>query len=191
MNGINELASAQLADSQRWFPAVHQPVTLTGHQHAVLHFALGAGGEVGEILNKVKKYSGYSDVTSEHSEGWLVKAMSDEIPDALVYLLDLAAELGIDIVKSMRDKHGVCMGRWEKGYTWDAVPVGHVVPGSGEIIAKQPHVGGWHVTFRRIDVFPGEEWSRYCSGFDLVPVALTSNGLIFPARKNVISEASS
>ncbi len=186
MNTINELARAQHSDSERWFPSVHQPVVLSGHQHAVMHFALGASGEVGEIVNKVKKHLGYGDHGTQYSTQWLLEAMQEEIPDAIVYLLDLAAELDIDLDTAMRDKRGICMGRWEKGYTWDSVPVGHVVPGSGEILSKLPHVGGWHLRFRRVDVFPGEEWSRYAHGADLVPVAITSHGLVYPNRNNVV-----
>lgn len=186
---LNDLASRQHADSVRWFPSVHKPVELSGRQHAIAHFALGIAGEAGEIANKVKKHVGYGDQSDQYSEAWLVEHLSDEIPDVLVYLLDLAAELGIDIERSMSDKHGICMGRWEPGFTWDAAPVGHVVPGSGEIIAKTPHVAGWHVTFRRTEVFPGEEWSRFCLGSDVVPVALTSRGLVYPNTKNVAGRA--
>ena len=55
---INELAERQHADSVRWFPSVHNPVDLTGREHAVMHFALGIAGEAGEIANKVKKHLG-------------------------------------------------------------------------------------------------------------------------------------
>lgn len=183
---INKLMEQGLSDSQRWFPSVHESVTFDGHEHAILHFALGVGGEAGEIVNKVKKWAGYKDQSEDFTDTWLKDNLSEEIPDAVVYLFDLAAELGIDLPARMDDKHGVCMTRWEPGYTWNSVPVGHVVPGSGEIIVKTPHAGGWHVKFKRLEVFPGETWSRYHSGDDLVPVALTSKGLLYPSRKNVL-----
>lgn len=65
-------------------------------------------------------------------------------------------------------------------YTWNTAPIGHVVPGSGVIIRKSPHLGGWHVTFRRDEgQFAGEEWTRYALGTERVPVALTSHGLVY------------
>lgn len=191
MTTLNELAERQLADSNRWFPSVHQPRTLTGQQSAVLHFALGAAGEAGEIANKAKKWLGYLDQGSQYSDEWLVENMADEIPDVIVYLLDLAATLDIDIDRALADKRGVCMGRWEPGYTWRTVPIGHVVPGCGEIIAKVPHTAdGFHITFRREPggYCPGEEWSAFRLAGGAVPVALTSHGLVYPAHRNITTE---
>lgn len=69
------------------------------------------------------------------------------------------------------------------GYTWDTVPVGHVVPGSGVIIDKRSHfpAAGWHVTFKRDEgAFSGEEWVCFHSGADAVPIRLTEHGLEYP-----------
>jgi NTP pyrophosphatase (non-canonical NTP hydrolase) len=181
---INELAANQHADSVRWFPSVHQPVTLTARQHAVQHFAFGVAGEVGEVVNKVKKFVGYGDQSNDYSEEWLIEELSGEIPDCIVYLLDLAAELGINLEQAMRDKRGICMRRWEPGYTWGSVPLGHEVPGSGAIFAKEPHAGGWHVTFHRTAPYEAK-WTTWHRDDGLVPVALTSKGLLYPHRKNV------
>lgn len=64
-------------------------------------------------------------------------------------------------------------------FTFDSVPVGHLVPGSGRIIEKTPHAGvGWHITYEREwGMFAGEQWTNFRLGKDPVPVRLTSSGL--------------
>lgn len=70
------------------------------------------------------------------------------------------------------------------GHTWDTVPLGHDVPGSGVIIEKRPHAParGWHIVFRRTepDFARGEEWITFHLGSDPVPIRLTEHGLEYP-----------
>lgn len=66
--------------------------------------------------------------------------------------------------------------------TWDEVEIGHDVPGSGRIIAKEPHTPakGWHITFRRTEgTFAGEEWSTFHLGSSYVPTGLGPRGLVY------------
>jgi hypothetical protein len=51
MTHLNELGKKLLANSVRWFPDPH----LRGFEHAVTHMAFGLGGEVGEVLELIKK----------------------------------------------------------------------------------------------------------------------------------------
>ena len=61
---------------------------------ALMYPALGLAGEVGEVLNKVKKI--YRDdgghLTDEHRE-----AVGKEIGDALWYMASLATDLGVSL----------------------------------------------------------------------------------------------
>lgn len=70
------------------------------------------------------------------------------------------------------------------GYTWDTVPIGHLVPGSGYVIEKQAHTParGWHIRFRREEGYGGfrVEWTAFRSGSDPVPIRLTPRGLEYP-----------
>lgn len=73
MGILNNLADGCLADSRRWFPDLHA----TEHG-AVVHFALGLGGEVGELL--------------------LCDGQDpDEVADVVIYAIDMARTLGADL----------------------------------------------------------------------------------------------
>lgn len=84
-----------------------------------------------------------------------------------------------NVVKKLR-RNETCTA----GYTWDSVPVGHVVPGSGTIIEKRAHTPakGWHIVFRRDEpgYAQGEEWAAFHTGTDPVPIRLTERGLEYP-----------
>jgi NTP pyrophosphatase (non-canonical NTP hydrolase) len=99
---LNDLGDRMVADSERWFPKLHE----TDHSAAV-HFALGLAGEVGELVNLVKKVNrgstSYVDVLAD---------LAYEVADVLVYLLDLARVLGIDVDRALAEKHAICEARW-------------------------------------------------------------------------------
>lgn len=63
-------------------------------------------------------------------------------------------------------------------HTWETVPEGWDVPGSGIVIRKREHVGGYHVTFRRSEPF-FEDWTTFHLAGDSVPIALSSRGLVY------------
>lgn len=91
-----------LRDSRAWFPDVHR----TDHD-AVVHFALGIAGEVGELVNIVKKVNRgserYVDVMDE---------LSNEMADVLIYLCDMAETLNIDLEQAVDDKRAILVERW-------------------------------------------------------------------------------
>lgn len=69
-------------------------------------YALGLGGEAGEVLNDVKKL--YRDgVTPERED-----TVAAELADVFVYLLLLADEYGVDLVAEYRAKVVVNDARW-------------------------------------------------------------------------------
>jgi NTP pyrophosphatase (non-canonical NTP hydrolase) len=70
---LNDLADEFLRNSARWFPALHAST-----HTAVVHFALGLGGEVGELLE---------------CDG----ADPDEVADVVTYAMDMARILGGDL----------------------------------------------------------------------------------------------
>lgn len=73
LNTLNTLADRGLADSARWFPELHE----RGQLGLAVHYALGLGGEAGELLD---------DPDSSH-----------ELADVVIYALDLGRILGADL----------------------------------------------------------------------------------------------
>jgi MazG-like nucleotide pyrophosphohydrolase family protein len=88
-------------NSERWFPDLHA----ANRGHMDVYYTLGLIGEAGEVANKVKKSQrGIGDVT--HDE------MRSELADVFSYLLLLAGELQIDLVRAWAEKQKVCEERW-------------------------------------------------------------------------------
>lgn len=105
---LRHLQRSTLADSRFWFPNVHH----TDHD-AVVHFALGLAGEVGELVNLIKKINRGSASFAE-----LETEISHEMADCLIYLCDMAEQLGIDLSTAVRAKRKVLVERWgEPGVT--------------------------------------------------------------------------
>lgn len=73
MHTLNDLADRGLSDSARWFPELHR----RGQIGLAVHYALGLGGEAGELLEAPDD--------------------PDEFADVLIYALDLARILGGDL----------------------------------------------------------------------------------------------
>lgn len=98
--------------SVHWFPEMHG----RGEWDVIRHFALGIGGEAGEVLDVVKKADvcgGFADTCGKHPDGKhsLVK-LTDEIGDLLAYVLELAATVGIDPEEAVRGCQAKCAERW-------------------------------------------------------------------------------
>lgn len=109
MRTLTEIQQTSLVDSKFWFPDVHR----TDHD-AIVHFSLGIAGEVGELVNFIKKINRGS-LTYEQANVQL----SHEMADVLIYLCDIAETLHIDLDQAVQDKRKILVSRW--GEPVDAV----------------------------------------------------------------------
>lgn len=104
-----------LANSRRWFPppdSDHQRLMgkSSGRSWEIEHQALGLSGEMGEIVEHVKKWHrGDFDVEE------LARRLEGEVPDALTYLLNLAELLRFDLDALLAAKQDECEKRWGSG----------------------------------------------------------------------------
>lgn len=71
------------------------------------YIALALGGEVGEIQNIVKKHLRGSIPFLE-----MIMQVEDELPDVLIYLCELASNLGIDLEAAYHKKREFNNGRF-------------------------------------------------------------------------------
>jgi NTP pyrophosphatase (non-canonical NTP hydrolase) len=101
---LPELQARAIADSRSWFPDVH-----ASQQSAVVHFGLGVAGEVGELVNLIKKRNraGWPGPV----DGW-TENVSHEAADVVIYLMDICAELGIDLAAAIEAKRAILIERW-------------------------------------------------------------------------------
>ena len=128
---LSTLGKAMLSDSERWFPVLHG-----GRHAAVTHFALGLGGEVGEVLNLIKKVNRHDFSYPEIKE-----ALSLELADVITYLLDLATVLEIDMDVAVAEKRSICAARWDtKPWENTGTPAGPVdgAPPAEEAPEEEP-----------------------------------------------------
>lgn len=102
MTHLEDIQRRALADSKAWFPDVHR-----SDHHAVVHFALGIAGEVGELVNLVKKVNRGSTTFADE----MVK-IQHEAADVLIYLMDIAETLGIDLAAAVEAKRAILIERW-------------------------------------------------------------------------------
>lgn len=107
ISDLHALQVRALADSEAWFPAVHE-----SQQSAVVHFALGIAGEVGELVNLIKKAnrSRHWEAVVDASD-WR-EAISHEAADVAIYLMDICAELGINLATAIDNKRQILIDRW-------------------------------------------------------------------------------
>lgn len=99
-NGLARLAAEMRANSERWFPQLHD-----GSIALVDFYALGLVGEAGEVANDVKKrMRAHGDFDRQH--------LAAEMADVFTYLLLLADELGVDLIDVYRMKVAVNEERW-------------------------------------------------------------------------------
>ena len=105
------LGARMVADSKAWFPSVHQ----RGRKATATHYALGLAGEVGEVLDVIKKADicGWVSECELHAGGKHdADALASELADALTYLLALASRLGVDLDAAYAAKRQVNIERW-------------------------------------------------------------------------------
>lgn len=91
-------------DSKAWFPE---------NSDDIMHHALGLGGEVGEVLNWIKKLD-RGDFTLD-DEG-IRKEIGEEVIDVLIYALNMCALLGINPDKMYELKRTKNMRRFDKDH---------------------------------------------------------------------------
>ena len=105
---LNELAAMCRTNSERWFAHLHDPA-ITSDAGRLKHMALGLAEEAGEVAGVVKKMTGYRDGQAKHSTG---ANLPHELVDVLVYLLNIAADQGVDLDSALIEKTAVCNQRW-------------------------------------------------------------------------------
>ncbi len=71
---------------------------------AKLYVATALAGEVGELLNKIKKMFRKKYYTSAHAEKELEEGIKDEFADVLFYMGRLADMMNIDLEAEFRKK---------------------------------------------------------------------------------------
>ena len=107
------LAARAFANSERWFPGVHD----RGDEAITTHLALGLGGECGEVLDVLKKADvcGLTDLCDMHADGKHSRAaLGAEMADLFTYLLNLAHHHGIDLESEFEKKQAICAERWDR-----------------------------------------------------------------------------
>ncbi len=112
-DAIRSLAATAFANSERWFPGVHE----RGGLAVTMHLALGLGGEAGEVLDVIKKADicGLVESCELHADGKHGRtALGAKMADLFTYLLNLAHHLGIDLVAEFEAKQAVCAERWDR-----------------------------------------------------------------------------
>ena len=103
MSQVHDIAKEARANSERWFPQLHD-----GHLDLTTFYALGLAGEAGEVCNVVKKMIRAHDINPSA----LLSDLATEMADVFVYLLLLADNLGVDLVAEYRAKVVVNDKRW-------------------------------------------------------------------------------
>lgn len=99
---LTDLAHQCHNDSKTWFPENADDIT---------HHALGLGGEVGEVLNWIKKLDrGDFDLDDEG----IRKEIGEEVIDVLIYALNMCALLGINPDKMYELKRAKNIRRFDK-----------------------------------------------------------------------------
>jgi len=94
---LYHLAKQCLEDSERWFGD-------SGKVHDLPHHGLGLGGETGEVLEIIKKIDrGSLDLSDPNVE----EALALELTDVLIYVLNLAAILNIDLQQTYNQKRSI------------------------------------------------------------------------------------
>lgn len=105
---LSRMGRAGLANSARWFPALHA----RGFEAVVVHLGLGIGGEGGEAVDVIKKWHRIGGETMSVPER---DDLAVEMVDCLTYLLNLATLLNIDLAAEWDAKQRVCEQRWGTG----------------------------------------------------------------------------
>lgn len=113
-NLLVQLAEQCVVDSQRWFPEVAPKSTDTSRDTVaqIIHHTVAMFGEVGEFANIVKKIERRSlDLYDEEVQ----RQLQDELTDVLIYVLNLAGMLGIDLLQAYENKREYNEARFGNG----------------------------------------------------------------------------
>lgn len=98
--------------SRHWFPVAHD----RGVWRSILHYALGVGGEAGEVVDVIKKADvceGFRDSCDLHPDGkHSLDTLAGEVGDLLTYVLALCATVGIDPEDAVAAAQEKCIARW-------------------------------------------------------------------------------
>lgn len=109
--GLNVYRDRCLANSRNWFP-------FADLDDEIMHQALGVAGEAGEVVEHVKKahrkaLSGESELDFQEALAGRRTELGHEIVDTMIYLLNLAGTLGIDLDAAFEEKVAINRARWE------------------------------------------------------------------------------
>lgn len=98
MAELHELQAQTAADSRRWFPAMHESAG-----RLLVHCALGVAGEVGEVVNLVKKYNrgDFPSLVAVENE------LAEELADVVIYAMLMASALGVDLAEEISRKREI------------------------------------------------------------------------------------
>jgi len=82
-----------------------------GFDPALTGIALGAAAETGELADYISKYCGYKKFKPGDDTLELEDKIADECADVLVYLFQIANQLGFNLEKAYRNKCQVVVER--------------------------------------------------------------------------------
>lgn len=102
---LNKLAVEARVNSLRWFPQQMDWDMAT----TLCHYALGVGGEAGEVCEVIKKYTTYRPDQANRRD---LSEAGGEIVDCMTYLLALAGFLGLDLDSAWEANIAKCEERW-------------------------------------------------------------------------------
>ena len=108
------LQGRALNNSRRWFPHLHDPEQTTEFER-LKHMGLGLAEEAGEVAGVIKKITGYKAGQANHSNidiDAYRDRLDSELIDVLVYLINIAADNGTDLLKAYLAKEETCNERW-------------------------------------------------------------------------------
>lgn len=98
-----ELTKQCVEDSARWFP---------GTSISLVHHCLGLAGEAGEFIDIVKKID---RGTLDPKNAAVRRNLAMEITDVFIYVLNIAAVLGIDLEETYKMKRAENEKRFGNG----------------------------------------------------------------------------
>lgn len=98
-----QLSRECMEDSKRWFPDTAS---------SLIQYCLGLAGETGEFIDIIKKvHRGSKDIQN----AVVKRQLAMELTDAFIYILNLAALLGIDLEETYKLKRAENEKRFGNG----------------------------------------------------------------------------
>lgn len=99
-----DLQARCLRDSRFWFP-FGKPKHNTERDHEIIHQAFGIAGEAGEVVEHIKKWHRGSRKINK-------KKIAAELADVVIYCMNLAEILGVDLEAAIHAKRKFNVQRW-------------------------------------------------------------------------------